>query len=73
MIVNLNDKRKPSSSDANFLRKMAARNGFAINSINSKEEELEAITKGLPAEMAEDIIQFIESKLQPVESESSSA
>jgi len=47
------------------MRKMAARNGHAINSISSDQEELGALIKGLPADIADDLIQFIESSTQP--------
>lgn len=65
MIIDLNSKHRISNTVLNFMRKMAARNGHAINSISSDQEKLEALIKGLPADIADDMIQFIESNTQP--------
>lgn len=43
---------------------MAAQNGFAINSIKSNKEELEATFKGLSVDIAEDMLRFIETNTQ---------
>lgn len=61
---SIQNKLRLPKSEVAFLRKMAARNGFAINTITSEEEELEALCKGLPVDLAEDMLQFIETALQ---------
>lgn len=60
----LSNKIRIPKSELSFLRKMAAQNGFAINSIKSNKEELEAIFKGLPVDIAEDMLLFIETNTQ---------
>ena len=42
---------------------MVTRNGFAINSIKTNKEELEAAFKGLPVGIAEDVLRFIETRI----------
>lgn len=73
MVIDLNSKHRISKTELNFLRKMAAQNGHAINSINSDQEELEALCKGLPIDIADDMIQFIESNTQPRDLDSSNS
>ena len=68
-MITFNDQIRIPKSELSFLRKMAARNGFAINSIKTNKEELEATFKGLPVDIAEDMLRFIEARIQLGEAE----
>lgn len=60
------DHVRLTNGEANALRSAAARQGFAINNITTGSELLEAAICSLDAEVAEDMLQFLETGTSPM-------
>lgn len=60
------DRVRLTKGEINALRSAAARQGFAINNVTTDSELLEAVICGLDADVAEDMLQFLETGTSPM-------
>lgn len=57
-------KVKLSRTETNRLRKLAAKNGVAINAIETADQYSDALYSALPSILAEDMLAFFDSQLE---------
>ena len=58
------DKVKLSPSETNRLRKQAARNGIAVNEIETADQYTEALYCALPKALSDDMLAFFDHHLE---------
>ncbi len=66
MLSNFNGKIKLTKSELNMLRQYAARNGHAVNQINTLEALFSASIAALSPALQEDMLEFMETGSSPL-------